>query len=175
MPAGELLKLAGGTPALDVEPLLERPMGALSQGEAQRVALAAAVTRPAALVVLDEPFTALDADAAGALETLLTARAAEALVLVADHEARLAPATRVRVADGTATIVTGEERVRIRTGRAAATPLPRRNARRRGLAGRAPALAGAGGARRAADRGRRDPRGAAALSARACRFDEVGS
>jgi hypothetical protein len=75
-------------------------------------------------VVLDEPFTALDADAAGALETLLTARAAEALVLVADHEARLAPATRVRVADGTATIVTGEERVRIRTGRAAATPLP---------------------------------------------------
>ena len=45
---------------------------------------------------------------------MLAARAGEALVLVADHEARLAPTTRVRVADGSAAIVTGEERVRIR-------------------------------------------------------------
>jgi ABC-type Mn2+/Zn2+ transport system ATPase subunit len=124
MPVGELLRLAGGRPALGVDELLRRPMGTLSQGQAQRVALAAALTRPAALIVLDEPFTALDAQSAGGLESLLTARAADALVLVADHEARLAPAARVRVADGTAAIATGEERVRIRTGPTPSAPLP---------------------------------------------------
>jgi ABC-2 type transport system ATP-binding protein len=118
--AAELLRLAGGRPVLGVDALLRRPMAALSQGQAQRVALAAALTNPADLLVLDEPFTALDADAAGELETLLAARARDALVLVADHEARLAPEARVRVADGTAAIVTGDERVRIRTGPAIA-------------------------------------------------------
>jgi hypothetical protein len=124
MPVGELLRLAGGRPALGVEELLRRPMGALSQGQAQRVALAAALTRPAGLVVLDEPFTALDSASAGDLEALLTERASDAIVLVADHEARLAPAVRVRVADGTAALATGEERVRIRTGPTPAAPLP---------------------------------------------------
>jgi hypothetical protein len=88
------------------------------------VALAAALTVPADLVVLDEPFTALDSAAAGELETLLAARARDALVLVADHEARLVPTTRIRVAGGTAALAAGEERVRIRTGPAAAAPLP---------------------------------------------------
>jgi ABC-2 type transport system ATP-binding protein len=124
MPAGELLRLAGGRPVLGVEELARRPMAALSQGQAQRVALAAALTRAADLLVLDEPFTALDAESAAELETLVAARAREALVLVADHEARLAPAARVRVADGTAAMAAADERVRIRTGPTAAAPLP---------------------------------------------------
>ena len=98
--AGELLSLAGAEPLLGVAELARRPMGALSQGQAQRVALAAALGRPAAVVVLDEPFTALDRDAATELERLLAARALESLVVLADHEERLAPDARVVVAGG---------------------------------------------------------------------------
>jgi ABC-type transport system involved in cytochrome c biogenesis ATPase subunit len=123
--AGELLRLAGGQPALGIDDLLRRPMAALSQGQAQRVALAAAVTRPSAVVILDEPFTALDAASAGELEARLAERARTALVIVADHEARLAPGMRIRVADGTAALGGDEpSRLRIRTGVAAAAPLP---------------------------------------------------
>jgi ABC-type Mn2+/Zn2+ transport system ATPase subunit len=100
--AGELLSLAGAEPLLGVEELARRPMGALSQGQAQRVALAAALGQPAALVVLDEPFTALDRDAGAELERLLAARARESLVILADHEERLVPTARVAVAGGSA-------------------------------------------------------------------------
>ncbi len=124
--AGELLRLTHADPVLGVDALLGRPMAALSQGQAQRVALAAALGRATALVILDEPFTALDARAAGDVESLIAARAGEALVLLADHEARLAPTGRIGVADGTATILDAavEPRVRIRTGPATAPPLP---------------------------------------------------
>ena len=71
--AGELLSLAGAEALLGVAEFTRRPMAVLSQGEAQRVALAAALGRPAAVVVLDEPFTALDAAATGELERLLAA------------------------------------------------------------------------------------------------------
>ena len=100
--AGQLLSLAGAEALLGVAELTRRPMAALSQGQAQRVALAAALGRPAAVVVLDEPFTALDAAAAGELERLLAARARESLVILADHEGRLSPTARVLVADGEA-------------------------------------------------------------------------
>lgn len=69
--AGELLRLTQAEPVLGIDDLLARPMAALSQGQAQPVALAAALGRAPALVILDEPFTALDADAAGALESLI--------------------------------------------------------------------------------------------------------
>jgi molybdate transport system permease protein len=46
---------------LGLSALAERLPGALSLGEQQRVALARALVRPASLVLLDEPFSALDA------------------------------------------------------------------------------------------------------------------
>ena len=122
----ELLRLTRATPVLGVDDLLGRPMATLLQGQAQRVALAAALGRDAGLVIFDEPFTALDARAAGELESLIAARAGEALILLADHEARLVPTGRIGVADGTATLLaaTVEPRVRIRTGPVATPPLP---------------------------------------------------
>ena len=100
--AGELLSLAGADALLGVAELARQPMATLSQGQAQRVALAAALGRPAAMVVLDEPFTALDAAAAAELDRLLAARARESLVILADHEGRLTPTSRVVVEDGEA-------------------------------------------------------------------------
>ena len=111
-------RAADGWPApnavLGAADLAGRQMAALSQGQAQRVALAAALGRPAALLVLDEPFTALDAAAADELERLLTARARESLVVLADHEGRLSPDARVLVTDGEAAAARHDWRASLR-------------------------------------------------------------
>ena len=65
----------------------DEPMSALSKGNAQKVGLAQALSCDAGLLVLDEPWSGLDADAVGALTARLTAEIAEqdVLVLVTDH------------------------------------------------------------------------------------------
>lgn len=79
--SSELLKPLG------LEALASRYPAELSGGQQQRVALARALARNAALLLLDEPFSQLDADArADAWQLVLEERAARHLtVIVATH------------------------------------------------------------------------------------------
>lgn len=63
-------------------------MARLSKGNAQKVGLTQALGCGAGLVVLDEPWAGLDAEAAKTLDALLADRAGTAAVLVADHTGR---------------------------------------------------------------------------------------
>jgi ABC-2 type transport system ATP-binding protein len=87
-------------------------LGALSSGNLAKVGLAQALGCAADLLVLDEPWTALDAAAAGALERRLAAEAAAGrALLVADHSGRagrLPGARTFRVADGRLTETAAE-------------------------------------------------------------------
>jgi heme exporter protein A len=66
-------------------------VGALSRGQKQRVALARAVVHQPRLLLLDEPFTGLDASGSQLLESvLLEERARGALLLVVSHDPSLA-------------------------------------------------------------------------------------
>jgi ABC-2 type transport system ATP-binding protein len=80
---------------------LDGPVSALSTGNATTVGLAQALAVGRGLVVLDEPWTALDEPAAEALTDLLAA--SSATVLLTDHSGRataLPGATVHRLADG---------------------------------------------------------------------------
>ncbi len=88
---------------------LERPLAALSHGQRQRVALAAALAGQPDVVVLDEPTAGLDDGARAALDGLLTVAAGRgALVVYADHVGLPAATRHLRVADGGVRWVAGE-------------------------------------------------------------------
>jgi ABC-2 type transport system ATP-binding protein len=71
-------------------------MARLSKGNAQKVGLTQALGCAAGLVVLDEPWAGLDADAAATLDAILADCARVTAVLVTDHTGRADKLPRVR-------------------------------------------------------------------------------
>ena len=73
--------------ALGIEALADRRFGDLSGGERQRTLLAQAAAQDARLLLLDEPFTGLDAPTAGALrERIKSWREEGRTIVVATHD-----------------------------------------------------------------------------------------
>jgi heme exporter protein A len=103
--AGERVARALGDEEL--EAVAERRAGALSRGLAQRAAIARALLHDPALVLLDEPWTGLDARAAARLSGRLETekRAGRALVVVTHDLARV-----VGLADRALVLVRGRAR-----------------------------------------------------------------
>jgi len=65
----------------------EQPVGALSRGQRQRVALARALVNSPSLLLLDEPWTGLDASSGERLAAVVSEeRARGAIVVVVSHE-----------------------------------------------------------------------------------------
>jgi iron(III) transport system ATP-binding protein len=91
----ELLKLTR------MEEFADRKPDQLSGGQSQRVALARALARKPALVLLDEPFSALDAELREVLraevKAVLKAEGATAILVTHDQEEALSLADRVAV------------------------------------------------------------------------------
>jgi ABC-2 type transport system ATP-binding protein len=115
---------AGDDVAAALAAPLERPLAALSHGQRQRVALAAALAGRPDVVVLDEPTAGLDDAARSALVGLLTAVAGRgALVVYADHVGLPAATRHLRVADGGVRWVAGAPVApRVRVAGAGAAP-----------------------------------------------------
>lgn len=87
--AGRALERAG------LGPVTHLPAGHLSQGQRKRVVLAGLHLQPFALLVMDEPFSALDAAARAQLEQSLGQQIAQGAALVyTTHQAAALKATR---------------------------------------------------------------------------------
>jgi ABC-type lipoprotein export system ATPase subunit len=90
---------------LEIEPLLERPVPQLSGGEAQKVAVCAAVAHAPRLLLADEPTGELDEESAEEVYGLLARIAADGTgVILVSHDPRAVASTdrAVRVRDGRA-------------------------------------------------------------------------
>jgi len=86
--------------ALALGPFIDRPLGACSRGQRQRVALAQALVGAPPVLLLDEPTTGLDAATTTSLAELLRERAnAGALVVLSTHEDAFPRAMNARVID----------------------------------------------------------------------------
>ena len=74
-------------------------VGAFSRGMAQRLAFCRTLLHEPRLMLLDEPYAALDAEASGLVDAELRALAAERTVVVSTHDPeRLAPLATARLA-----------------------------------------------------------------------------
>jgi heme exporter protein A len=91
--------MAGALSALGVAPLAHLPVAALSAGQRRRVALARLLVAPRPLWLLDEPATALDANAEAALAGLMSDHLGRGGIIVAatHRELPLPPTTSVRL------------------------------------------------------------------------------
>jgi ABC-type multidrug transport system ATPase subunit len=73
-----------------LDPTLSRPVGQYSQGMRQRMSLARAILHDPKILLLDEPFSNVDAQSAREMVTLLTRmRDARKTILLVTHQASL--------------------------------------------------------------------------------------
>jgi heme exporter protein A len=82
-PAGRADELLG---RFELGPAAERRVGTFSRGTAQRVAIARALMHDPQVLLLDEPFSGLDARSAELLEALLRGLAGRSTVVLASHD-----------------------------------------------------------------------------------------
>ncbi len=98
--------------AFGLEALQERYPWELSGGQQQRVALARALATGPEILLLDEPFAALDAELRRTvrreLRSLLASQPAPAIVVTHDREEALALGDEVQVIDGGRTVASGQ-------------------------------------------------------------------
>jgi ABC-type multidrug transport system ATPase subunit len=117
LPAGAVIERAGELfERLALRPGPDSPVGELSKGNSQKVALTQALLAPTRVLVLDEPYAGLDPDAAEALTGLvLAARTTGTAVLLSGHEAAVFPGADVvfRLRDGRLAGVGGPGRTRL--------------------------------------------------------------
>jgi ABC-2 type transport system ATP-binding protein len=109
---------------LGVSPGLDDPVGTLSRGNLVKVGLVQVLLSGAGLLVLDEPYAALDPAGAEALDRLLAGRASAGAIVVeaAPHPTAAPGRTAYRIEGGTLvrpeTVVPGLPRVRVILARA---------------------------------------------------------